>query len=153
ESVARSRATVSIGPKAERGHSLCGRNSPNGINGILARSLRLDIGRPNDLCPFFALVGDELGEVGGRAPKRYAAKFGKPCLRRGIGKRRINPVVELVNNLRRCGLGKTNAVPRTRIIPRYEFAYARHFRKPFPSRSGRHSERTQLVAPDVTDRA
>ena len=56
-------------------------------------SLRLDIGRPNDLCPFFGLVGDELGEVGGRAPKRRAAKFGKPCLRRGIGKRRINPVV------------------------------------------------------------
>src|SRR5262249_38769281 len=72
---------------------------------------------------------------------------------RAFGKRRINPVVELIKNLRGRGLGKANAVPRTRIIPRYEFAHTRHFRKPFPSRSGRHSERTQLVAPDVTDRA
>src|SRR5262249_26966065 len=84
-------------------------DSRNGTYGILARSLRLDIGRPNDLCPFFGLVGNELGKVGGRAPKRYAAKFGKPCLRRGIGKHRINPMVELINNLRGCGLGKANA--------------------------------------------
>src|SRR5262249_4517820 len=39
-------------------------------------SLRLDIGRPNDLCPFFGLVGDELGEVGGRAPKHRAFVVG-----------------------------------------------------------------------------
>src|SRR5262245_58060196 len=36
-----------------------------------AASVCLDVGRPNDLCPFFGLVGDELGEVGGGAPKRY----------------------------------------------------------------------------------
>src|SRR5262245_19371799 len=59
-------------------------------------SFRLDVGRPDHLGPLLGLFGDELGEVGGRAPKRYAAKFGKPCLRRGIGKRRINPAVELI---------------------------------------------------------
>src|SRR5262245_65125140 len=50
---------------------LVGRYSRNGIYGICAASasasLRLDVGCQDHLAPFDGLVGDKLGEIGGRA--------------------------------------------------------------------------------------
>src|SRR5262245_28128955 len=40
-----------------------------------AASFRLDVGRPDHLCPFFGLVGDELAKIGGRARKHRSATF------------------------------------------------------------------------------
>src|SRR5262249_47506605 len=46
-------------------------------------------------------------------------------------------------------LGRPTPCHELASYPGTKFAHARHFRKPFPSRSGRHSERTQLVTSDV----
>src|SRR5262249_469095 len=46
--------------------------------------VRLDVGSPDHLAPFFGVVGDELTKVGRRAPKHDGAKTGIPSLYRGI---------------------------------------------------------------------
>jgi hypothetical protein len=43
-----------------------------------AGSLRLDVGRSNDLAPLLDVVGDDFGEVGGRTSKDRAANVAKP---------------------------------------------------------------------------
>jgi len=45
----------------------------------------LDVGRPDHLAPFLGVVGDKLGEVGGRTGKHRCAQIGKSCLDLGIG--------------------------------------------------------------------
>src|SRR5262249_61948657 len=40
-------------------------------------SLRLDVEGPDDLAPLFAVVSDELAEIGGRANERRAAELGE----------------------------------------------------------------------------
>ena len=49
-------------------------------DGILRGSLRLSAGRLDHLAPLLGFFGDELTEVGGRAPKRHAAHLSKSCL-------------------------------------------------------------------------
>src|SRR5262245_5054587 len=79
--------------------------SRNGCYGILDRnsaSVRLDIGRPDHPRPLLGVIGDELGEVGGRARKHRATKVGKARLHLRIVESRVNFLIELVNNLRWC---------------------------------------------------
>ena len=66
------------------------------VGGIRVRIslLRLDVGGPDHLAPFLSLVGDELGEVGGRTREHGAAEVGKSCLHLGIGEGRIDLLVE-----------------------------------------------------------
>src|SRR5215813_1228740 len=42
-----------------------------------AASVRLDVEGPDDLAPLFAVVSDELAEIGGRANERRAAELGE----------------------------------------------------------------------------
>src|SRR5262245_21809205 len=48
-------------------------------------SLRLDVGRANDLGPLVSFMGDQLAEFGGRKHKRRASQFGESRLDLGIG--------------------------------------------------------------------
>src|SRR5580692_188986 len=58
-------------------------------------SLCLDISRPNDLAPFFGVVGNKLPEIGGRACNWCVAEVRNPCLKFGIGQSGIDLLVEL----------------------------------------------------------
>jgi hypothetical protein len=53
-------------------------------------SLRLDVGRQNHPAPLLYLVGDQLGEIGGRARQHGRAEIGEPRLEVGIGKARVD---------------------------------------------------------------
>src|SRR5262245_37826762 len=74
-----------------------------------AASVRLDVEGLDHLAPLLGVVGDELAEVGGRADKRCASEIGEPGLDFGIGEAGVNFLIELVNNLRRCVLGRAEA--------------------------------------------
>src|SRR6266478_5436683 len=89
-----------------------------------AASVRLDVEGPDDVAPLLRFVGDELAEVRGRARKHRAAQAGKPCLELGVGEARVNFLVELVNNLRRCVLRRADAIPLARLEARHEFSHS-----------------------------
>src|SRR5262252_7095530 len=93
-----------------------------------AASVRLDVEGPDDLAPLFAVVSDELAEIGGRANERRAAELGEPRLDFGIGEAGVNGLIELVNNLRRRGLRRTFPMPLARLVARHEFAQCRNIR-------------------------
>ena len=91
-------------------------------------SVRLDVEGPDDLAPLFAVVSDELAEIGGRANERRAAELGEPRLDFGIGEAGVNGLIELVNNLRRRVLRRTDPKPlarpaRIRPVSEYPVAH------------------------------
>src|SRR5215813_756444 len=94
-----------------------------------AASVRLDVEGPDDLAPLFAVVSDELAEIGGRANERRAAELGEPRLDFGIGEAGVNGLIELVNNLRRRVLRRTDPKPLARLVARHEFAHGRDVRQ------------------------
>jgi hypothetical protein len=85
-------------------------------------SLHPDIGRPDDLSPFFGVFGDKFADVNGRSGKHGRSKIGKPCLDFGIGERRVNLTVELADGLSRSVARRAEAYPRARVVARYEIA-------------------------------
>src|SRR5262245_60863694 len=85
-----------------------------GVTGY-RRSFRLDVGCADHLAPFLGVVGDELGEVSGRAHKRRAAEVGEPRFHIGVCKGRVDLVVELVDDLNRRVLGRADAEPEARL--------------------------------------
>src|SRR5262245_24776962 len=91
-----------------------------------AASLRLDAAEFDDLGPLFGFVGDQLGEVSGRARKRRAAELSETGLDRGIGKAGIGFLVELVDDLNRRGLRCAEAEPETRFVARHKLTDSRH---------------------------
>jgi hypothetical protein len=105
------------------------RHSPNGIYGICAASasasLRLDVGCQDHLAPFHGLVGDKLGEIGGRARQHGRAEIGEPRLEVGIGKARIDLRVQPFDDLcgryirqgnaERCRLWRSRASPNSEV--------------------------------------
>src|SRR5215831_8238400 len=91
-------------------------------------SVRLDVEGPDDLAPLFAVVSDELAEIGGRANECRAAELGEPRLDFGIGEAGVNGLIELVNNLRRRVLRRTDPKPLARLVTRHEFAQCRNIR-------------------------
>src|SRR5215475_3197979 len=88
-------------------------------------SLRLDVEGPDDVAPLLRFVGDELAKVGGREREHGAAEGGKPRLDIGIGEASVDLLVELVDDLGRCGLRCTDAVPGARLVARYKFPDSR----------------------------
>jgi hypothetical protein len=67
--------------------------------------LRLEAGELDDLSPLLGFLGDELGEVGGRAGKYFTAELSLPRLHRWIGERRVDIPVEPLDDLGRGPLG------------------------------------------------
>jgi hypothetical protein len=57
--------------------------------------IRLDSREPDHLAPFLGFVGNELTEIGRRAHKRRAAKFGEPRFDLGIAKARVDLLLSL----------------------------------------------------------
>src|SRR5262245_25410336 len=90
------------------------------------RSLRLDAGELDHLAPLLGFLADHLAEVGGRARKCSGAQLGKPRLYLGIGKSRVDLLVELLHDLGRRGLRCGDAVPETRFVARHRLTDSRH---------------------------
>src|SRR5262245_49634220 len=91
-------------------------------------SFRLDVGPPDHLCPLCRVVRDELLEVGGRAAKHRASLLDKPGLDNRIGDSGVDLPVELFNDLGGRAPRRTNSIPCTRLIARYEIAHGRDIR-------------------------
>src|SRR4029077_1297620 len=76
----------------------------------------VDVDRPDHFAPLLGFVGDELAEVGRGQRKHSAAQVGDPSLHLGIGKARVDLLVELVDDLGGRALWRTHAVPRAHFI-------------------------------------
>src|SRR5262245_43382338 len=122
------------------------------LRGRRRGSLRLDVGRPDHLAPLLGLNCDELAEVGGREREHIATHVGKPRLELGIGQASVDLVVELLDNLCRRILGCADAIPRWRLVARYEITHSRQVRQRARARRGGHRQGAEFVSPDVFDR-
>src|SRR5215831_4847319 len=91
-----------------------------------AASLRLDAAEFDHLGPLFGFVGDQLGEVSGRARKRRAAELSETGLHLRIVESRIDLLVELVDDLGRRGFRCAEAEPETRFVARHKLTDSRH---------------------------
>src|SRR5262249_7588379 len=76
-----------------------------------AASFRLDVGPPDHLRPLFLVICDEFSELGRRAGTHRAAEIGKPRPHLGIGERRIDFLIELVDDLGPRFLGRVKTYP------------------------------------------
>src|SRR5262249_31309226 len=119
---------------------------------LRVRSVRLDAGELDHLAPLLRFVGYELSKVGRRAWKRGGAQVGKPHLHLGIGKARIDLVVELVNNLGRRVFRRADAGPEARLVAWQELTHGRDVRQCLRARRGGHRQRAKFAGSDVFDR-
>src|SRR5215471_2027487 len=81
------------------GHGAWRAGSRKGVEWSMPESLRLDVGRPDHLAPFFCLLDDNLVEFSRRARKRRCAQVSEPRRDLGVGEPRIDLFVELVDDL------------------------------------------------------
>src|SRR5262249_22647567 len=114
-----------------------------------AASVRLDVEGLDHLAPLLGLIGDELAEVGGRTRKHRAAEVSEMGLHLRVVESRVNFLVELVNNLRRCVLGRADAIPLARLVARHELTHGRDVRQHVRARGGGYRERAQPISPDI----
>jgi hypothetical protein len=85
-------------------------------------SLRLDVGRANDLGPFLGFSRDMFSKPGWRIGKHDGAQVGKPRCCFGIGQDRTDLLVEAVNDLGGGVLWRADAGPSACLVARHEFA-------------------------------
>ena len=105
------------------------RERQKGANSCHCRAdglLGLDVGRPDHLAPLLGFVGDELAKVGGRASDHRAAEVGKPHLQLRIGEPGIDLIIELVDDLGGCVLGRADALPCARLVTGQKIAHRRN---------------------------
>src|SRR5262249_34856260 len=108
------------------------------LRNVYVGSVRLDADGLDHFGPLLGFLGDEPAKVCGQARKRRAAQAGKLRLELGVGEARVNFLVELVNNLRRCGLGRADAIPLARLEARQEFSHSWDARQRLRARCARY---------------
>src|SRR5712675_2440434 len=118
-------------------------------SGDASALLRLDAGGADHPAPFFGFLRDQLAELGGRARERLAADGGKPRLHSGVGDRRIDFLVELVDDFNRRVAGRADAIPLACFITRHEIRHRLELRQHFRARARCHRECAQLAGCDV----
>src|SRR5580704_9562538 len=120
----------------------------------MRRSLPLqrNIGRLDDLGPFFRLVDDELFEVGGRHRLRYAAKIDKSRLDLRIGKRRVYLLIQSVDNIGGRIFGRADALPGAGLESRHGLSHGRDIRQRLRARHAGHGQRAHRTRFDGADR-
>ena len=74
------------------------------------------------LAPLLGLVGDELGELGGRAGQQRGAHLGEACLRLLVGEHRVHRLVQRLDDLGRRAFRRAEAVPGARLVARHVLA-------------------------------
>src|SRR5262245_59634425 len=114
----RKRTSVTVPKVQSRDRS----RSPNGFYGTSGRCLfRLDTGKLDHLAPLLSFGGNELSKVGGRTCEHRTSQVGEALLHVGIGESGIDPLVELLDNLRGRGFGYDDPIPTSRLIARQKF--------------------------------
>src|SRR5262245_36701623 len=73
-------------------------------------SLRLDASELDHLAPLLGFIGDELAELGRRSRQRRAAEVSETGAHLGIGERRVDLLVELIDDLGRRVSGCTDPI-------------------------------------------
>src|SRR5262249_22603958 len=136
----------SVEPTAKSRHS---RNGCYGTVDRVTASVRLDVEGPDHLAPLLGFLGDHLAEVSGRTRKHRAAEVSEMGLHLRVVESRVNFLVDLVNDLRRCVLGRADAIPLARLVAPHERAHGRYVWQHLRPYCGGHSQRTQLACPDV----
>src|SRR5262249_56848672 len=118
-----------------------------------AGSLRLDARKLDPLSPLPGCVCDALAEGGGRARKYFTPEFGHPSVHRRLGERRVDFIVELVNDLGRGAFGNAEAEPAGYRVARDNIAAAAlrisSCREPRASRSSPCSRSNAIRSPDA----
>src|SRR6516162_53335 len=80
--------------------------------------LELDVGRPDHLAPLLGFFANESSKFVRRGWKCRRTQFGDPSLDPGIAKRRVDLVVEFVDDFGRCVLRSAEATPSAGLVPR-----------------------------------
>ena len=88
----------------------------------------------------------------GEPDKYRAAQVGKLRLKLGVGKARVDFLVEPVDDFSRRVLRCTDALPCARFVAGHKFVDGRDVRQRLRARRGRHRERAELAGPDVLNR-
>src|SRR5262245_27816928 len=88
--------------------------------------------------------------VPGSIPR--AAQLRKSRLHLGIGKGRVDLLIELVDDLDRRGLRCADAEPETRFVARHKLSHGRDIRQYVQARPGGHCERAQPASFDIPNR-
>jgi hypothetical protein len=88
------------------------------------------------------------GEVG----KNGAAQVGKPRVNHGIGKSRVDRLVELINDISVRLRGCSEANPVVRLIAWKKIRHCWDIGQRVRAHSGGHRQRAHLTGPDVLDR-
>src|SRR5262245_38029501 len=114
-----------------------------------AASVRLDVEDPDHAAPLLGFLSDELAEGRGRAGKNRAAQVGERRLHLGITESSVDLLVELVDDLDRCGLGRADAEPRARLVARHKLAHGRDVRQCVRAGRGGYRERAQPASLDI----
>src|SRR6516164_1225029 len=80
--------------------------------------LELDVGRPDHLAPLLGFFANESSKFVRRGWKCRRTQFGDPSLDPGIAKRRVDLLVEFVDDFGRCVLRSAEATPSAGLVPR-----------------------------------
>src|SRR5262249_33974701 len=106
----------------------------------VAKSVWLDVGRPNYLAPLFRFFGHELPELYRCHGDWHHAAFGKSSLDPGIGKAGVDFLIEHGNDLGRGVWRRTEAVPPASRVARHELAHGGGVWPGIPALCGRDCE-------------
>src|SRR5262249_12335880 len=82
------------------------------------RSLRFDAGELDHLGPLLGFFANEPSKFARRGWKCRRTQFGDPSLDPGIAKRRVDLLVEFVDDFSRCVLRSAEATPSAGLVPR-----------------------------------
>src|ERR1035437_8966331 len=77
------------------------------------------------------------------------AKIGNPRLQRGIGKSRVDFLVELFDDLGGRALRRAHSLPLDRFVSWYGYRNGRGFRQSFQTRCSSHRQGAQFACPDL----
>ncbi len=91
-------------------------------------------------------------EVGRSAREHRGAEVGEARLQLGIGEAGIDRLVERTDDFGGRALGRTDAVPGTRLVARHEFADGGQVRQRRRARRGGHRQGAQPARADVLQR-
>src|SRR5215813_3799463 len=108
---------------------------------------RLDVGRPDHLAPLLSFGRNMLSELGWRIGKHDGAQVDKLRLDFRVGERGVGFLVELLDDVSRSVLGRTETLPPAGLITRHELANRRNIRQRLRARGGGYRERAQPASP------
>src|SRR5262245_61962940 len=112
-------------------------------------SLRLDVGGPDHLAPFFSFLLKPPPVIRGRAASDGTAQVGKPHLQFGVRQRGVNLLVEFVDDLGRRVFGCADTYPCSRIVARHKLAQGWHIRQHLRARRSGDRQCAHFAALDV----